>query len=138
MGVRTWRRDLRARSLGLLESLGSDATEVSRRLGAAAVRGHPGDPEGCAIAVFLSPVMAADPMVRGVRVTARTVRLSVRRGLRFGLAVRLPEPVRCFVDGFDQGRYPELVAPMRLRLPATSMRTPCAHDTPPASPQAPT
>lgn len=133
MDVVTWRRDLRGRSLTLLQSLGSDADEVGRRLGAAAVRGDPGDPERCAVAVFLAPILSADPVVRGVRVTARCARISVRRGARFSVGVRLPEPVRSFVDGFDRGHFPELVVPLGHRpLPASAPeRAPRAPATPP-------
>jgi hypothetical protein len=57
--------------------------------------------------MYLSAVMGADPGVSRVKVT--TSRVTVSRGLRLCVVVRMPKAVRRFVAGFDHNQYPRLV-----------------------------
>jgi hypothetical protein len=102
------RKELRHHVSDLLSSLGNDAAEVARRLEEAAVRGTPRDAEKCAIAVYVSSILGADPAVSALKVTGTSVVISPARRWRTPIAVRLPGPLRTFIAGFDHDAYPQL------------------------------
>ena len=104
-----WRRELRGHAAGVLGSLGDDPSEVARRLREAGVKGTPGDPRDCAIAVYLSAVVAADASIRAVKVTTDSVVISPAKRWHPPVVVGLSEPLRTFVAGFDRRAYPDLV-----------------------------
>lgn len=93
----------------LLQSLGDTPAAVASCLRDHGVAGVPCDAKGCAVARFLSAVVTAGGDCQQVRVLRRVVILRTGGGLPWRL-VRLPEPVRLFVRGFDAGEYPRLVA----------------------------
>jgi hypothetical protein len=104
------RRALRAQVAHELRSLGSTKDDVARTLETAGVRGRPGNASDCALAVYLSAVVAADPRVRAVYVAPMRVLLTVDgRWWWPRLGVALPKVLRSFVADFDYLRYPELV-----------------------------
>lgn len=103
------RRELRRHTADMLESLGSDSSRVAERLRELGVRGLPGDPASCAVAVYLSAVIAADPAVKSVKVMPARVIISPAKGWRPPVVVGLPEAVRTFVAAFDRNAMPELV-----------------------------
>lgn len=107
--TRHWRRELRGQTAGVLGSLGGNAPQVARRLQDAGVQGTPGDPRDCAIAVYLSAVVTADPIVRAIKVTTDSVVISPSGRWRPPVVVGLSEALRTFVNGFDRRAYPELV-----------------------------
>lgn len=106
---RHWRRELRGNTAGVLGSLGGEPPEVARRLQSAGVQGTPGDPRDCAIAVYLSAIVTADPAIRAVKVTTDSVVISPARRWQPPIVVGLSEGLRTFVAGFDRRAYPELV-----------------------------
>jgi hypothetical protein len=99
---------LGAETRRLLVELGSDAGEVALSLEAVGVRGEPHSKLDCVIGEYLSVIIGSEKVVREVRVTRRTVVIGKYRGVRRAL-VRLPRPVREFVEAFDAGAYPSLV-----------------------------
>ena len=105
-------RDIRRRVDALLSGLGQDPDEVATSLEAAGVHGVPRSNSSCAIAVYTSAVMRADPRITAVAVGPCTLVLTLSKGDgRPGgrLTVQLPKPVRGFVDGFDAARYPQVL-----------------------------
>ncbi|HEY4928137.1 MAG TPA: hypothetical protein VIH95_03235 [Acidimicrobiales bacterium] len=120
-------RDIKRRAGAFLEGLGRDPDEVASTLEAAGVQGVPRSNTSCAVAVYASAVMEADPRIRSVAVGPCTLVLTlVKEDGRPGgkLTVQLPKPVRAFVDGFDAARYPEMLRllsgePMGPAEPAT-------------------
>jgi hypothetical protein len=104
-------RVLRAEVVRELRSLGTNKDEVAHRLEAAGVQGAPGKVAECAIAVYLSAVVAADARVQRVVVSSERVFLRVRRWWWPWTGVGLPKALRQFVVDFDHRRYPELIRP---------------------------
>jgi hypothetical protein len=104
------RRELRDQVAQVLRSLGDDKDDVARQLGAAGVRGRPGDVGDCALAVYLSAVVTADPRVVTVRVLPVKVLIRMERRW-WPVTVKLPRGLRAFIADFDQRRYPSLVRP---------------------------
>ena len=106
-------RDIRRRVGALLEELGRDPDEVASTLEAAGVQGVPRSNTSCAVAVYASAVMKADPRIRSVAVGPCTLILTLVKpedGRPAGkLVVQLPKPVRGFVDRFDADRYPKVL-----------------------------
>ena len=114
-------RDIKKRVNALLTGLGHDPDEVAATLEAAGVQGVPRSNTACAVAVYASAVMVADPRIRSVAVGPCTLVLTLTKedGRPGGkLVVQLPKPVRAFVDGFDAARYPKV-----LRLEAAEPTT---------------
>ena len=111
-------RDIKRRVGELLDGLGRDPDEVASSLEASGVHGVPRSNSSCAIALYTAAVMRADPRITSVAVGPCTLILSLVRpedGRSGGkLVVQLPKPVRGFVDGFDAGRYPQV---LRLEAP---------------------
>lgn len=120
-------RDIRRRVGALLEDLGRDPDEVASTLEAAGVQGVPRSNTSCAVAVYASAVMKADPRITSVAVGPCTLILTLVKpedGRPAGkLVVQLPKPVRGFVDGFDAARYPRV---LRLELAGTGDPAPDA------------
>jgi len=114
-------RDIRRRVGALLDQLGGDPDEVASTLEAAGVQGVPRSNSSCAVAVYASAVMKADPRIRSVAVGPCTLVLTLVKpgdGRPAGkLVVQLPKPVRSFVDRFDAARYPRV---LRLEVPGSS------------------
>jgi hypothetical protein len=109
MGWATTRhRGLQDRVEKVLGSLGGDPAQIARRLEEAGVRGTPLEQEGCAIAVYLSAVVGADPEVGGLRVGPKHVVISSSRWYRHRVTVRLSSPLQEFIARFDAGCYPRL------------------------------
>lgn len=103
-----WRRALRAHVQEVLASLGNGPDEIARQLEEAGVRGTPHNQEDCAIAVYLSAVVGADPEVRRLRVRCERVVVESPRWYRHRVSVRLSRPLQEFVACFDHGIYPQL------------------------------
>jgi hypothetical protein len=103
-------RVIREQTRELLGGLGHDAEEVATSLAAQGVRGKPRSAQGCAIAVYVGAVVAADNRVRSI--TVEDTRLTIRPAKRWSrpVAVRLPRPVRDFITGFDAEKFPRLLA----------------------------
>jgi len=147
--ARTLKRQVEA----FLVGLGSSDAEVAARLSREGVRGVPGDPDDCAVAVYLDAVLAADPQVRSVKVAGTAA--AVYRHWRRRISVPLPEPTRVFIGGFDKGRFPGLVRasdvesaeggsdgtylPPSVHAPggARGLSNSAVGDAPPLAPQAP-
>jgi hypothetical protein len=104
------RHELRAQVAHELRSLGSSKDEVAQRLEAAGVRGTPSSVSDCAIAVYLSAVVASDARVDAVLVGDHRVFIKLDGRWRL-LGTALPKPLRRFVADFDRQRYPALVRP---------------------------
>ena len=104
------RRELRGQVALMLTSLGDGKDEIARQLHAVGVRGTPGSVRECALAVYLSAVVAADPRVQTVLVSRERVFLKLEGQWRY-LGVPLTKPLRGFVADFDQHRYPAVVRP---------------------------
>jgi hypothetical protein len=109
------RRALRAQTRQLLTSLGDDADQVAASLAAEGVRGTAHSAQGCAIAVYMSAVVAADHRVGSVIVTG--TRIGVKPEPRWSplIVVPLPRAVRRFVSAFDAEKFPHLLSPERPR-----------------------
>lgn len=85
----------------LLDSLGKTPHEVAVTLKAAGVKGVPGDPRRCAIARHVTQALGVPHEVdRGACYDAADEN---------GEFVELTRPLAGFVQGFDEGCYPELV-----------------------------
>ena len=112
--------DLRAikRRVGsLLGELGRSPDEVADSLRRAGVQGVPRSNASCAVAVYATALLRADPRIRSVAVGPCTLVLTLTRddGIRPGgrLVVQLPKAVRGFVHDFDAQAYPEVVRGVR-------------------------
>ena len=120
-------RGIKQRVGTLLEDLGHDPDEVASTLEAAGVQGVPRSNTSCAVAVYASAVMQADPRIASVAVGPCTLVLTLVKpddGRPAGkLVVQLPKPVRGFVDGFDAVRYPRV---LRLRTDVAAPALPSA------------
>ncbi len=105
-------RQLKRQIRELLSGLGGCGSEVAAALGDLGVRAEPRDPRDCAIAVYLRAVVGADHRIRAVAVQRDDVKVLTERA-RFNLpnvvTVRLPEPVRRFIEAFDEAAYPNLI-----------------------------
>ncbi len=107
-GNRLLKRQIRE----VLTGLGSGQNGVAAALGDIGVRAEPRDPRECAIAVYLRAVVGIDHRIRSLAVQPTDVKV-LTEPVRFGLpnivTVRLPEPVRRFIEAFDQAAYPNLI-----------------------------
>jgi hypothetical protein len=115
-------REIKRRVEALLEGLGHDSDEVASSLEAAGVQGVPKSNTSCAIALYASAVMKADPRIKSVAVGPCTLILTLLKedGRPGGkLTVQLPKPVRGFVDEFDAAHYPTV-----LRLQSEESQAP--------------
>jgi hypothetical protein len=97
----------------VLRSLGDHEHEIAQRLEAAGVRGSPGKMTDCALAVYLSAVVASDPRVRAVYVGNERVFIKGNRPSWWPwIGIPLSKPLRAFVAGFDKRAYPTLMRPL--------------------------
>jgi hypothetical protein len=103
------RSTLKKQIAGLLDDLGSDTHEVAGSLQAAGVHGTPRDAQGCAIAVFVGAVVAADARVHNVAVYNACLAIRGPGRWRRPIDVHLPAPVRAFIVAFDAERFPALM-----------------------------
>lgn len=105
-------RDIKRRVGALLESLGHDPDEVASALEMAGVQGVPRSNSSCAVALYASAIMKADPRIKSVAVGPCTLILTLLKddGRPGGkLTVQLPKPVRGFVERFDTAHYPRVL-----------------------------
>jgi|SRR5579864_4891119 len=110
------RHALRSEVVHELSSLGGTEYEVAQRLEATGVRGKPGSVTDCALAVYLGAVVAADPRVRAVYVSAQRVFVKVDdRSWCPWIGAPLTKPLRSFVARFDRHGYPTLERPLGER-----------------------
>lgn len=93
----------------LLAELGDSPGVVAESLRQMGVRGDTHDHERAPLAVYLTSVVGADPLIEGVATDDVTVRLTLRARQRASVRVALPLPVSRFAIAFDQGLYPALV-----------------------------
>lgn len=105
------RATVRRQTGELLTALGDTPARVAASLGQAGVRGIPSNSRGCAVAVYLSAVVAADDRVRGVKVCKSEVLVERAGWWRRSVVVALPTAVRQFIAAFDARSYPELLRP---------------------------
>jgi len=103
------RGQLRNATRVLLCSLGDSPVLIASNLEALGVRATPRDPEGCVIAVLLHAALASDPGITSVRVTNNKVVLKTPQRWHRSVQVRLPGPLRRFVEAFDAELFPALV-----------------------------
>ena len=107
------RRALRAQAAHVLRSLGGSEHEIAQQLEAAGVRGSPGKATDCALAVYLSAVVAADSRVRAVYVGPERVFIKGHHPRWWPwIGIPLSKPLRGFVADFDKRVYPALVRPL--------------------------
>ncbi|MDQ1361095.1 MAG: hypothetical protein QOJ44_1472 [Acidimicrobiaceae bacterium] len=106
-------RQLKAQVESLLAGLGDSPATVAASLCQEGVWGIPNNPRCCAVSSYLGAVLGADPRVRSLTTGQSLVKIIVDGALQFlppaVARVRLPPPVRQFIDGFDRGVYPMLV-----------------------------
>jgi hypothetical protein len=105
-------RRLKKETSSLLSELGDNPIEVAASLEAAAVRGVPKDNRSCAVAIYLSSLMGAEPSIRSITVGHCSLVMNLvgpdhRPAGR--LLVQLPKPIRQFVAAFDQMKFPTVV-----------------------------
>jgi hypothetical protein len=93
----------------LLAGLGSSSSEIASSLESAGVKGSPRRPDSCALARYLSAVMASDPGVRRVLVNADRLVIEPARRWHRRKSVALPEPARRFLVAFDSICFPSLL-----------------------------
>ena len=106
------RRALRAQAAHMLCSLGDSGEAIAQQLETAGVRGSPGKAWDCALAVYLSAVVAADPRVRAVYVGPERVFIKGHFPRWWPwIGIPLSKPLRSFVADFDKRAYPMLVRP---------------------------
>lgn len=114
------RATVRRQTDELLTALGDTPAQVAKSLADAGVRGVPSNSRGCAVAVYLGAVVAADDRVRGVKVCKSEVLIERTGWWRRSVVVTLPTAVRQFIAAFDARSYPQLlrpdVAPTTCRL----------------------
>lgn len=92
----------------LLTDLGRTSGEVAMKLTSTGVQGIPKDVHGCAVARYLSAILGTEARIHSVRVDTTRVRVLVGRS-RIPISIRLSEPIRTFIQAFDQNLYPDLV-----------------------------
>jgi hypothetical protein len=113
-----------------VESLGNTPDRIADRLAGYGVRGVPGKASECAIARYLSAVVAGPEPISRLAVYHGSVRIYWPRAL-FPSVVRLPRAVSAFIRCFDLGSYPDLVDEGRPepdeagQLPACTGRAAC-------------
>jgi len=103
------RGQLRNATRLLLSSLGDRPVQIASNLEALGVRATPRDPDGCVVAVLLHAALASDPGITSVKVTNKKVVLKTPQRWRRSVQVRLPGPLRRFVEAFDAELFPALV-----------------------------
>lgn len=91
---------------GILGDLGSTPDEVAKNLEAMGLRGKPGN-RTCPVAIWVD-LFEFDG--RTVKVTKTNVHLLNAAG-RLEVTAALPRPVLEFVNRYDLGMYPNLLAP---------------------------
>ncbi len=109
MGSIAERRALRGQTRQLLTALGDNADQVASSLAAEGVHGRAHSPQGCAVAVYLQAVVAADRRVRSVIVTSTRLGLKPESRRSPLIVVPLPRAVRQFVAAFDAEKFPQLL-----------------------------
>jgi hypothetical protein len=117
------RRQLKSDVRTLLSSLGDSPAQIAARLEAFGVRATARDPRGCAIAVFLNAVLAAEPAVRSIKVTNKRVVVETTGRWSRDARVKLSGALRRFVSAFDESLFPALV-----RVEAQGSPPMAAHD----------
>jgi hypothetical protein len=131
-------RQIKTTTRGLLAHLGDSPDEVAETLRTHGVHGVPRDNRSCAVALYLSVLMGAEPHIRSVTVGKCSLMISLvapadaRPAGR--LWVQLPKAVRAFVAEFDASHYPEIMCDSQgaeLPLVAPAIR---AGNPPPALP----
>jgi hypothetical protein len=119
-------RQIKRTTRGLLAQLGESPDEVARTLLASGVHGVPRDNRSCAVALYLSALMGADPRIRSVTVghCSLVITLVAPTDARPAgrLWVQLPKAVRGFVAEFDACHYPEVIRePLAVARPLTAI-----------------
>ena len=106
-------RQLKAQVESLLAGLGDSPGTVAASLCQEGVWGTPNNPRFCAVSSYLGAVLGADPRVRSLTTGQSLVKIVIDGPHGFlppaVARVRLPQPVRQFIDAFDRGTYPMLV-----------------------------
>jgi hypothetical protein len=103
------RSDVRKATEGLIRQLGETPNAVADRLGSYGIRGIRSRSKECALSRYLQLVVGTDPRIGRIEVHRRSVRLGLVRWRR-PLTVSLSPAARSFVEAFDAGCYPQLVA----------------------------
>lgn len=83
----------------LLSALGNTPDAIAARLHADGFRGQQDHPFACVLAVYLAANGCKKPLVDGCFASVNQ-----------GPDVRLSPPLQAFVEQFDQGLHPELIA----------------------------
>lgn len=103
------RSQLRKATEGLVWQLGQTPNAVADRLTFYGIRGARNRSSECALSRYLQLVTGTDPRIRRVEVHRRTLRLALT-GWRRPLTIALSPAARSFVEAFDAGCYPKLIA----------------------------
>jgi len=103
------RQTLRTSLRELLVGLGSTGPEVAQTLRSAGIEGTKKSARDCALALYLRAVVTGDMRVGSVVVWGPTIVVHRTGGLRLPIRLAVPDAVRAFIAGFDQGYYPELL-----------------------------
>ncbi len=126
-------RVLKKQTATLLRGLGETPDHVAETLQASGVRGVPKSNRSCAIALYLTALMASDRRVRSVMVGRCSLRIALAHepdNRPAGhLTVQLPKPVRRFVTAFDARIYPAILREPPLS-PLPSATAPVSASTP--------
>jgi len=103
------RQTLRTSLRELLGGLGSTGPEVAQTLRSAGIEGTKKSARDCALALYLRAVVTGDKRVGSIVVWGPTIVVHRTGGLRLPIRLAVPDAVRTFIAGFDQGDFPELV-----------------------------
>jgi hypothetical protein len=103
-------RELKKQTNTLLAGLGSSSDEVAASMQAAGISGSPKNNRSCAVALYVSALMGAEPRIRSVTVGHCSLLIHLAAPPEFRpagrLLIQLPKPVRQFVAAFDAEQYP--------------------------------
>ncbi len=97
----------RAHATRLLEALGDDPNTIAETLHAAGIRGEDCNEGACPVATYL---MRSDLGLHSVEVLGNIIALRFGDGGLCTCYVDVPDPMEEFIERFDKGAYPELLA----------------------------
>lgn len=120
------RSQLRKATEGLIWQLGQTPNAVADRLTFYGIRGIRNRSNECALSRYLQLLSGTDPRITRIEVHRRSVRVGLA-GWRRPLTISLPPAARSFVEAFDAGCYPQLMAVPGASETVPDTRTPLNH-----------